>query len=131
MLAVLAPEGRCLEFVWHCVALQVRRGQSFAIRDEAGVTLAIGGIFATERLREVWFNVAPAAAPRLRAVARASRLTLSDLCQSDPRPVFTIARTRAGETIARQIGFAPRGDGAWQWEWPHDGDRRQAVRECG
>jgi hypothetical protein len=116
MAALLAPDGDCAEIVWRCVLRQVNGGPSYAVRTASGRALAIGGVFLSETLREVWFVVAPDAAAQIAGVIRCARLTLLDLCQSDPRPVFTLARTRAGERIARAIGFVARGDGLFEWE---------------
>lgn len=123
MADVIASSGGCPRFVWDVTRYQLTRGQSYAIRNEQGQAVAIGGFWPSEHLRETWLWFSPAAAQRMREVVRLARLTLSQLPQHDPRPVIAVVRTPAGARIARILGLQPHGGGLWSWEPSHGRDR--------
>lgn len=107
--------GICQPAMWAMVRYQARRGPTYAIRN-GDTAIVAGGVHMAADFRECWFLIAPAARAHMGSVLRLTRLTLADLCQLDPRPVVTIARTHAGARIANALGFVPVSGGVWRWE---------------
>lgn len=125
VMETLAPDGVTIQFLWAAVRFQLSRGAAFAIRGEDGRALAIGGFWPADTYREAWAIIAPRAAPRIGEIVRAARLTLASLPEDDPRPVIAIARSPAGERLARLLGFRQASArGTWVWSG-NDGGRRQ------
>lgn len=99
--------GACVPLLWVCATRQLELGPSFAVRErETGAALFVGGFVPLADCWEAWFHAHPAGAPHMPALMRLTRLTFSVLPQSDPRPLETAVRTRAGARIARALGFA-------------------------
>jgi hypothetical protein len=103
--------------------VQVTAGEARAVYAESDLSspLAIAGLFAwPDRESEAWFVVDSARAARtMPGCLLALRRLLRD---EQPRHLHGIlARVepgnRAGETIARMLGFRPAGDGIWRMGW--------------
>lgn len=114
-LATVAAGGACHQVLWTCTRHQIAHGLSYAIRDEQGRALAIGGFWPWPDALETWTAFAPPARRRMREVVHLARLTLREVGQSDDRPVIAVARSHAGARIACLLGFQPAGDGIFVW----------------
>jgi hypothetical protein len=101
--------------VWAMARVQVRLGPSWALRTQAGATVACGGYVAhpspSGDLCEGWFMASPEAARHMLAVVRAIRLTG---VPDGYRRRIVFVSTAAGRRIAEMCGFrflAQRDDG--------------------
>lgn len=127
-LDTVAPHGACLPMLWAITRYQLTRGRSYAIRDEEGRALAIGGFWEEPDYREVWTAIAPRACTRTRELVAMARLTLLDLPQDDPRPVMAVARTPAGARLAALLGFERRTETIFVWAGRDGRCRKENVR---
>lgn len=123
LAAIVAPTGQCVRGIWMLKRHAAHNlGPSYAVRDEAGRTLLIGGLcHDNKNVREAWLDFSPAAARRMRELVRLAQLTLGYQCHHDPRPVVVLTVTEAGARIARLLGFRQQCDQPqifiWRPEW--------------
>jgi hypothetical protein len=103
--------------------VQVTAGEAWAVHagHDLSSPIAVAGLFAwPDRESEAWFMVDRSRAGRtlpecllvLRSVIRAEGPHHMRGIISRVEP-----GNRAGETIARFLGFVPEGGGIWRWEW--------------
>lgn len=111
--------------VYARVLVQVTAGDAWAVYADSDLSspLAVAGLFAWDdgRESEAWFMVDKERASRaLPGCLGALRKVIRD--EASRHPLGIVARVkpgnRAGETIARALGFAPAGDERWRFECP-------------
>jgi hypothetical protein len=103
--------------------VQVTAGEAWAVyaEDDLSSPIAVAGLFAwPDRESEAWFKVDRARAGRaLTECLIALRRVLREAAPHHVRGIISRVEpgNRAGETIARFLGFAPEGGEIWRWEW--------------
>jgi hypothetical protein len=93
---------------------QIAAGSSFALRDGLGEAVACGGLVAKNAHEAVaWFAVNPVSGPAaMRQIISAIALTLR---QQPYSAIHIEVGTRAGQVMARRLGFKPQSDNAEVW----------------
>lgn len=104
---------------WQIAKDMWRKGATYAFRAD-GQLVALAGLFPLEggQITELWFSPAPAAADHMLSIVRQSKLTLA---QTPYRGIYTIARSEAGQRIARLLGFTRAGSVELGEIWRHGG----------
>lgn len=104
---------------WQIAKEMWRKGATYAFRAD-GQLVALAGLFPLEggQITELWFSPAPAAADHMTGIIRQARLTLA---QTPYRGIYTIARSEAGQRIARVLGFSRAGSVDLGEIWHHGG----------
>ena len=103
--------------------VQVTAGEAWAVFLEQDLSspIAVAGLFAwPDRESEAWFTVDRSrAGAALTECLIAFRRVLREEAPRHSRGIISRVEpgNRAGETIARFLGFAPEGGGLWRWEW--------------
>ena len=103
--------------------VQVTVGDAWAVYavSDPSSPLAVAGIFAwPDRESEAWFMVdSPRASKSLPQCLLALRRVLRAEAPNHDRGILARVEpgNRAGETIARLLGFSPSGDGIWRIDW--------------
>ncbi len=108
--------------VYARMLVQVTAGEAWAVYADADPSnpIAIAGLFdrCDGRESEAWFMVDRARASRaLPGVISSLRKVIRAEAPHHPHGILTRVRpgNRAGETIARALGFAHAGDGRWRF----------------
>lgn len=104
--------------------VQVIAGDAWAVfaDSDRSSPLAIAGLFAWDdgRESEAWFMVDSARANRaMPACLAALRQVLRDEAPHHSNGILARVKpgNRAGETIARALGFETEGEGIWRFRW--------------
>lgn len=125
--------GRVQVEAWAIAKAQIEAGPAYALRDEDGNTIAVGGLWpVTADCAEVWFMTTPLARNHIQAIISAIRLTM----RCSPYDFLDAAiSARGGRRIARLCGFKRHGlrYGVEIWRYGRfDRGRKQERQEgCG
>lgn len=118
--------------------VQVTAGQAWAVHavSDQSSPLAVAGLFAWDdgRESEAWFLVDRArAAASLPAALSALRQVLRAQAPRHRQGILTRVEpgNRAGETIARFLGFAPAGGGIWRFGLERNSRRAVRIEQPG
>ncbi len=110
--------------VYARVLVQVTAGDAWAVYADSDHSspLAVAGLFAWDdgRESEAWFMVDRERASRaLPGCLSALRKVIRAEASRHPHGILTRVKpgNRAGETIARALGFAPAGEERWRYTW--------------
>ena len=110
--------------VYSRLLVQVMMGDAWAVYDAAdpAAPLIIAGLFAWDdhRESEAWFTAdTNRAAKGLPMSLLAMRQVLREQAPRHGNGILTRVApgNRAGETIARFLGFVPAGEGLWRFAW--------------
>lgn len=103
-------------FEWQILRDMIEDGRAQAAWLD-GRPIALAGLYAIKAdAAEAWFCVTPAAAPHMRAIVRAMRLTIR---ASPYREIVAHVGTPAGRRIARACGLSQFSETSigevWQW----------------
>lgn len=107
-------------------------GRSWGYLDETGACVACAGLFTTlDGRMEAWFSARSGASRHMLSFVKTSQLTIRNVLQNDPRPLFTqvMAGHRPGQRIAQALGFRFAGmvGGVEQWTWNAPGANDKAT----
>lgn len=103
--------------------VQVTAGEAWAVHAEHDLSspIAVAGLFAwPDRESEAWFTVdRTRTGAALMECLTALRRVLREAAPHHSRGIISRVEpgNRAGETIARFLGFVPEGGGIWRWAW--------------
>lgn len=92
------------------MARQVSTGRAVTLRDEAGVLVAVMGLWPEADHLEAWFAAGPALRRRLRSALGLARVALEDAGDGEVRVYVRGGPRVAGARMAAWLGFAPDGE---------------------